>query len=678
MPSNTSRFSWLGALTAFLFTGAFFELLAAGQHSGRFFANLSLKWTLTLLAFIVAAIVITLFVWTRSFKPRAFQKILKGWLNFKSRLGWLTWVLIAVAILGPAYFVFYSPWGALFDGVFIRLLVFGLAVGLVASLLARAERIQFADLLVSLLLMGVVLALAESFVLVSGYPFALHWSEGNRLWDYSILFGRERYNYPAGADIFVWIDRGRQTLWGLPFLLPTLSIWGARLWGALLTTIPYALLGWFAFRMPKTNSATWLFSGLWALIFLNQGPIYTPLILSAILVAFARQRPLWIALPLVMLAGTYAGASRFTWSFAPAIWAVMLTASDAVLVHRKLLREDWLRAVILGLAGLWTKGLPIVLGVISSLASPASLPAGETNPATQGVSSLESLQATATSQPYTWYRLLPNETFPPGILLGLAVAVLPLISLLIYLAKRGMWKTTPWQRLILVGGGLAFLVVGIIASAKVGGGADLHNLDMFLVTLVLIAGVVWEAGFGQTLSRYIKSDRAIAGLLAAIVFVPCLFPLFDGKPLELPTHERTEFVLERIQDKVACAARYGPVLFMDQRQLLTFGFVENIPLVPEYEKKFVMDQALAGNQAYFDELHAYLAEGRFALIVSERGGTTFKELDQESIGDSLVEENNAWTRWVSIPLLSYYQSVGNYKDAAIELFMPIERNFDCP
>jgi hypothetical protein len=170
----------------------------------------------------------------------------------------------------------------------------------------------------------------------------------------------------------------------------------------------------------------------------------------------------------------------------------------------------------------------------------------------------------------------------------------------------------------------------------------------------------------------------VRALLAGMLLVPALFPLLAGKPLSLPDAERTRFVLQRVQDKVACAAQYGPVLFMDQRQLLTFGFVQEVPLVAEYEKKFVMDQALAGNAEYFEQFHADLAAGRFALIVSEREGTTYQELDQESVGDSLVEENNAWTRWVSIPLLTYYESVGNYKDAALELFMPLERSFDCP
>jgi hypothetical protein len=91
-----------------------------------------------------------------------------------------------------------------------------------------------------------------------------------------------------------------------------------------------------------------------------------------------------------------------------------------------------------------------------------------------------------------------------------------------------------------------------------------------------------------------------------------------------------------------------------------------------------MDQALSGNEDYFEKFREDLASGRFSLIVSEREAILFKEPDVESIGDSLNEENNAWVTWVTTPLLQYYESVGDFKDTAIELFMPTDRDYDCP
>ncbi len=679
---------WLKPLILFagvlllLMTGS--EMLNLAWGSGHLLGELSGKWAATLLSYLFLAAALFVLLFRSLYAPRRLNILRGRLLALREKLGkWRGLVAFLVAAF-PAYFVFYFPWGGLFVGFFTRLLVFILAISGTTILIASKKEGLFSwrALLLAGLFTGTLLVLAESFALVSNYPFALHWSEGNRLWDYSVLFGRARYNYPASEPVFAWIDPARQALWGLPFLMPSLPIWAARLWGAFLTTIPYALLGWFAFRPLKEARGQWVAGGIWALIFLNQGPIYTPLIFSAILVAATRRRPMWLALPLVYVAGLYAGSSRFTWAFAPAIWAALLALSDGVLLHTKLTTRDWLRAAALGLAGLWTKGLPILLGILAGLlpisSSVVATPAPSGMPGEQGIDTIQNLQATATGQPFIWYRLFPNDVYPPGILLGLALAALPLILLLWYLAHRGFWKTVLWQRIALLLGCGSFLVVGVIASVKVGGGADLHNLDMFLVSLVLLAGIAWEAGFYKRLTNFLQENSRVRWLLAAMILIPAFTPMASGKPLVLPTAERTQFVLERIQDKMTCAREFGEVLFMDQRQLITFGQMGDLPLIVDYEKKFVMDQALAGNEAYFAPFRAHLAAGRFALIVSEREGTLYKDLDQESVGDSLVEENNAWVRWVSTPLLQYYESVGNFKDAAVELFMPIERNFDCP
>lgn len=668
------------ALTVLVGAGA--ELFNLGWGSGHFLGRLSLKWAIALASYVVVAIILFALTYKSIYRPADLKKLQRGFIHLRKSLGNWRWLFVGVVSLFPAYFVFYSPWGGLFTGLFARVAIFTLIIILLTFLLTREKNqlVEIRALLIAGLVLGTAVTLAESLVLVSDYPFALHWSEGNRLWDYSVLFGRERYNYPPDQPIFAWTDPIRQALWGLPFLIPSISIWAVRLWGALLVTVPYALLGWVAFRPLQPAREQWMAAGFWTLIFLNQGPIYTPLILSAILVAVVRRRPIWLALPLVFLAGHYAGVSRFSWRFAPGIWAVILTLGDGVILNGNLTARDWLRAGALGLAGIWTKGLPVLLGIVRGLLPMAqSAPTPITgDPGEGGVETLQGLQATTTHHPFLWYRLFPNEIYPPGIILGLVLVTGALITLFIYLARRGYWKTVPWQRLVTVGGLLAFLAVGVVASAKAGGGTDLHNMDMFLIALVLMAAVAWESGFYKKLAALSRQPTMVRGLLAAIVLIPAFLPMVEGRPLGLPSEERTQFVLQRIQSFVTCARQHGEVLFMDQRQLITFGYMGDLPLVVEYEKKFVMDQALAENASYFEQFHTDLAGGRFSLIVTEREAILYKDESLETIGDSLVEENNAWVRWVTTPLLANYESVGDYKDAAVELFMPIERDFVCP
>lgn len=688
MPPKTNLFQNRISLPikALIFTGSSLllflaarDVFAPGWGSGHWFGRFSEKWVILLSAIYVPMACMVVLIFLGLYFPGRTRGLSKQVLVFRKKLGHWRWPIATLVALFPAWFVFYSPWGGLFTGLFFRLLLFVLSLLIAAFFLTPLEHklITWQPLLLAGLIIGVLAVLAESFVLISDYPFALHWSEGNRLWDYSVVFGRDRYNYSGPEPIFAWIDPGRQSLWGLPFLIPQIPIWAVRLWGAILVTVPYAVFGWVAFRPHKGAIDHWIVAGLWTMIFLNQGPIYTPLVLAAILAAFARKKPIWLALPLVYFAGYYAGVSRLTWRFAPGIWAVMVTFGDALVTKGKILWQDWVRAAILGLAGIWSKGLPIVVGIVIGLL-PATGPVAPIDPNTQSVETLHGLQTVTTQQPFLVERLFPNLIYAPGILLGIVLATAPTIILLIYLSRKGLWKTIFWQQLVMILGLGSLFIVGVIASAKVGGGADLHNMDMFFVGLILIASIAWETGFADQFSKSLKKIPLAPWILAGMILVPATIPLISGKPLEIPPPERTEFVLGRIQSAVACARQFGEVLFMDQRQLITFGLMGDLPLVVDYEKKYVMDQALAGNEAFFSKFRADLERGRFSLIVSEREAILYKESDVESIGDSLIEENNAWVAWVTIPLLQYYESVGEFKDAAIELFMPIGRTYDCP
>jgi hypothetical protein len=40
---------------------------------------------------------------------------------------------------------------------------------------------------------------------------------------------------------------------------------------------------------------------------------------------------------------------------------------------------------------------------------------------------------------------------------------------------------------------IAFLVVGLIVSTKIGGGGDLHNMDMFLIASMFSVALAWKA-----------------------------------------------------------------------------------------------------------------------------------------------------------------------------------------
>jgi len=164
---------------------------------------------------------------------------------------------------------------------------------------------------------------------------------------------------------------------------------------------------------------------------------------------------------------------------------------------------------------------------------------------------------------------------------------------------------------------------------------------------------------------------ARAAIVAASLLL--VWPRFSAvQLLELPPQGDVARSLDNLRLKIDQYKKEGEILFLDQRQLLTFGVIQGVPLLPKYEKKYLMDQAMAGNTAYFQSFYDDLVNKRFALIVSE---PLFKSYDDEY--DPFGEENNAWVKWVSEPVLCYYTPEKTYKEVRVQLLVPRAGSLDC-
>lgn len=578
----------------------------------------------------------------------------------RRKMGFLRWAAAALIAIAISWLFLYSKWSQVLSGSWMRFFVYFMVFGVITWLLTRHEGQVYAleGLLQAGILFGSIFALANELQTAVSYPFSLSWSEGNRLWDYSALFGRGLYDYPAGKSIYAYIDRGRQSLWGLPFLFGGVSIFTVRLWSALLFTVPYFFLGMFVFFQKGQKAGAWLLASLWAFLFLHQGPIYTPLILVAIVVAAARRMPVWLGVIAVGLAGYYASISRSTWIYTAGMWAALL-AFVGNPPGGYTLRQRWTRAIVLGFGGL-VGGflLPKIIAAARAASTGVSISgAGMT---------ISKITSSLTRQPLLWERLLPNTTYAPGILLGLLFAAGPLVILLIILARKLPWKLDALQKLLIFGELFAFLGVGIIVSVKIGGGSNLHNLDMFLITLVLLAGLLWETGGARLVARVRSSGWLVKGLLALVVLYPASQGMMSATPLGLPSNAEAQEAVASIQRAVA-AELPGEILFIDQRQLLTFGAVQQIPLIAEYEKKLMMDMAMADNAQYFRPFYADLEAHRFSLIISEPLWANFQG---GTYHGGFGNENDAWVKWVSIPVLCAYEPVEMNERIGVQLLKP--------
>ncbi len=596
--------------------------------------------------------------------------------TFKNKLGVFGRILAVLVCVAPGvlynFMNFSEPW----RGLWIRVFVCGLAVIAASWLWERNGAVSFASVIPCALVFAASFALLTQFHDVSGYPFSIGWSEGNRMWDYSVLFGKDLYNYPQDQTIPAYIDIGRQSLWGLIYLLPNVSIVGARVWNDVLFTIPCALLGWALLRRnPSCRGVRLLAVSLWAMLFLMQGPIYTPLTLAAVLVALGSRLPLVLNCILVAAAGFYAVMSRSTWVAAPSAFAVFLCFLDqSAIADDKAKKSRWGKAVALGLSGLVGAAVymkrEVFAGLFGSSAEVVTEAAAETTAAEAAIEAVPQIFTPAWFQYYLgrqallWDRLWPNETYKPGIVLGLALAVLPLILLIVIWAVRKHWKLDGWQKLLLFAGSAIFLAAGLIFSVKIGGGSNLHNLDMFLILMLFVGALAWKAGFGDWLSESVKANSLVCLLILAAVIIPVWSNVTTAAPHVFPDSVVTEDAVEKIREVVA-ENDGEDILFMDQRQLLTFGTVDKIPLIADYEKKWMMDEAMANNAAYFEPYVADLKAHRFSAIITEPLQIKF-----QGAGGDFSEENDLFVTYVSIPTLCYYEPYETYSEQGVQILVP--------
>lgn len=684
-----------------VFYGACKEFYNVAWGTGNGIGQFSLKWMLAFLVFVSFCILLLIGIGITFWAHQKVDGFFKYLASLRDRLGYIKWIFAGIFLVLPVYFLQYSYWGIVLDGPYLRILISAFSVILLGWLLTGTNNgfLSWKGVLTASILISGLYNFCVPLIDVTSYPFSLGWSEGNRLWDYSILFARHRYDYPSDQTIPVYLDIGRQLAGGVPFLISDINIGQVRLWLAFLDVIPYLILGWTAYKLPARNVPAWVLAGIWAFTFVEQGPIHPPLLICAIVVALAWRRSLWLAIPLVAASGYFAEISRYTWLFAPAMWAGILELGDGVPQNHKLNKRTWQRAISVGLAGVfggyvapfYVPGMMQWLRSFGDGTSPESASFG-------GGITISSIGSSVSSQPLLWYRLFPNATYAPGILIGLLLAAAPLVVILIYLIKTNRWDLNFWQKLAIAGALLAFLVVGLIISVKIGGGGDLHNLDMFIMGLMFAGALAWRNGghkwiASATMPVWIRmvlialiiipaykplmrmapiSTSADRKMLATLADITPVDPLPNPLPDTLPSESDTQEALVSIRQAAVHAASKGDVLFMDQRQLLTFGFIKGVPLLPEYDKKVLIDKAMSADAQYFEEFYKDLASQRFSLIITSPLNRRLNDVENQ-----FSEENNAWVKWVAKPLLCYYQPLETYKKVDVQLLVPSQDLSDC-
>jgi hypothetical protein len=558
-----------------------------------------------------------------------------------------------------------SPGIGILANISFRLGVFGLCVifGAYFFRLAWPNKNWGTAFLITALGYATTYKLASFLPDISSYPFSLAWSEASRYYYASLWLSRQVYGVFVPPSV---LHPTRYLLQSIAFILPNSSLWFSRFWQVVLWIVSATLTSWLLvhrLKLPaRRKSLVYTLSLVfWGILFIFQGPVYYHLLFMVILVLWGFDTAhFWRSLIVVLAASLWAGISRVNWLPVPgllatAIYLMETRQGDKSLTKYLLAPSAW-----------------VLVGTLAGFTSQEAYQRLSGNPIAWFGSSFTS--------DLLWYRLLPNPTYPLGILPSAILVSLPLIFLMVLKVTLN-WRQYHFMRilgLVLILGVL--FTGGVIVSVKIGGGSNLHNLDAYLILLMVIGSYIYfdrflpdkssdaddnvEANASLTSGMIFKYAENL--FLAAALVIPMIFTISSGGQLPSYDFQAAQETLQDITKSTQQTVKQGgEVLFISQRQLLTFNYIKNVPLVSDYELVFLMEMAMSGNPSYMDQFHNDIAGQRFSMIVSEP-----LVIQYQGRSHSFGEENDAWVTNVSEPVLCYYEPSVKYEAINVILYVP--------
>ena len=577
-------------------------------------------------------------------------------LELPARIRWLGLFFLAVSLTGYTI-VFTLPFSRdLFSDLgWMRFLIFWTfsLIGMYGLKAIKENMPWLTALLVVVLFQTVVHLLAAQITSITSYPFAMGWSETSRYYYPSLFLSEKIFGMRLPWPI---LHPSLHLLLVPPYLFEA-PLWFHRFWQVFLR---FAMLGVTAqtliWRLSiKDRIVRGLLLWIWIVLYLFQGPVYFHLAIPLILVlwGFSTQdnRRTWIFL---ILASIWSGLSRINWYPMPGILASVMFLLEVPYqgknIWRYLLKPTLWMMIGFGVA-FTTQRIYIALS---------------------GIPDPDFFYTSLTSN-LLWYRLFPNASYSIGVLPAALIASLP-VWIAFYLVLRKQNTDFHPLRLGLVLATLLMLFVGgLVVSMKIGGGVDIHNLDAYLSLLLIVFSC---AVFGKYVPETGENAAAFVfpwWLTALLVAIPTWFLV--GSSLGFKTYNtiRTQSVLDVLQTRVNDVNAQGDeILFITQRHLVSIGMLNDVEMIPEYEREELMEMAMGNNQEYLSMFRADMESQRFAAIVVD-------PLSYRLLGRNYVfgEENNAWVKHVMKPILCNYQEDVIPTDQ-IAIYIPQEGTRQCP
>lgn len=658
MFSNPSRPILLRSIlliTAGLSLLAVWDLISLAHRLGVDLSS-SINW-MGLLAALGMLAALALFGAVVSFSKageRLWPRFAAGILS-RNTTRWVGIPLFFMALILYSLFTFSSIGALINSAMWARLLVFWSLTLLGAIGLSMwHDRVAFAGALaITALLQAIIHRIAMEFPEITNYPFALGWSETTRFYLASLFVSKEVYGQQLALPI---INPSLHILLVPPYWFDA-PLWFHRFWQIAVRYVLLGLTAWALvklFPLPK-RSDRFVF-WLWVYLYLFQGPLYFQLALATLIVlwGYRTRQPLWIWIA-ILAASAWSGLSRINWFPVPASIAAMLYLLEVPYERGKF----------------WKYVLPPAMWIVAGTATAAI--AQQIYILISGVPDSSTFYTSLVSD-FLWYRLLPNETYAYGVLPGILLVSLPLILVIIEVLRQ-RWADWHPVRLSFIGLGLlVYFIIGLIVSAKIGGGGDLHNMDAYMIMLLIVSSYLFFGRYTPELKPQAVPFLVPWYVLMLLVVVPVWFSAQTAARFKSYDRASATSAFRDLQAWVDSANKQNrDVLFISQRQMISMHMLEGVNLVPAYEREELMEMAMSDQENYLDAFRADVQNQRFALIVVDP--LKFKLLGSNY---SMGEENNAWARRVIKPILCNYEVAASYPEFQLALYVPQEGTRQCP
>ena len=655
-PSRLTFWRFIFAVTAVLAFLSIYQILRSVEKLGvDLSASTSWQGLIAILG-LTGVVSLLLLILTGSHYRERILSLAESPERASGSFSWLGILAVTVALTGFTVVNMIPSVQSLFTGLgWMRFLIFWSfsLMGVWGLKWLRRDTPWLTALIAIVLFQSTLHLLLVYWPRVTEYPFAMGWSETSRYYFPSLFLSEKVY--------------GREYPW--PILHPTLHLllappyafdaplWVHRFWQVairylLVGAVVPALMGRLSIQGREQR---WLV-GLWMFLFLFMGPVYFHLTIPVILVllgfSLEDDRRTWIA---VLLASIWCGWSRLNWYPMPGMIAAVLYLME--MPYRG--ENIWsylLKPALWFLAGTLTAFLAQRVYIALS-----------------GIPDSGIFYTSLTSD-LLWYRLWPNASYFLGILPGALLASLPIwIAMLVVIrSRRSDWH--PLRLVLIIAALLVLFVGGLVVSLKIGGGANLHNMDAYFSLLLIVFAYLVFARYrpedGGTARRVALHWLLVLALLVMPAWSYLQFNI--GFPRENPP--RTQEVLKSLQEYVDQAnVQGGEILFITQRHLISMHMLENVTLIPEYEREDLMEIAMANSLPNIRTFREDMEDHRFALIVVDP--LNYNILSKNR---SFAEENNVWVTRIMKHILCNYREEASFPEDEIALYVPQEGDRECP